>query len=91
MENRTLTELIIELADAQNLYFEIITLRKRKMIVRWILGALFYYCFWGYTWVEYLFWIGLFSEMILLIFTLGVYFRLKSKIQLLEKQISELN
>lgn len=81
------THLKNELAKSKDLYYNVITLRKKKMIGRWIIGAIFYYSFWNFTWARYLFWIGLFAEIILLAFTLRIYFRLKSKIQKLEREL----
>ena len=78
-----------ELASTQDLYYNIITLRKKKMIGRWMIGAVFYYSLRSFTWIQYLFWIGLFSEVLLLAFTLRVYFRLKSKIQKLELEVED--
>lgn len=80
-----------ELDQSKDLYYHVITIRKKKMMGRWILGAIFYYSFWNYTWAKYLFWIGLFSELILLVFTLRIYFRLKSKIQKLEVELTLIN
>ncbi len=85
------THLKNELAKSKDLYYNIITRRKKKMIGRWIIGAIFYYSFWNFTWAKYLFWIGLFSELILLAFTVRIYFRLKSKIQKLEKKLTLIN
>ena len=59
------------------------------MIGRWMIGAVFYYSLRSFTWIQYLFWIGLFSEVLLLAFTLRVYFRLKSKIQKLELEVED--
>jgi len=80
-------ELLSELEATRGLLHEIVHKRKKKILVRWILGAIFYIAFWHIGWIRTLFWIGLVLELTLFAFTVWSYFRLKAKIRDIEEKL----
>ncbi len=82
------TTLLAELDTAQALFDHIITNRKKKILIRWIIGILFYASLWQYAWIRTLFWIGLVLELLLLAFTLSAYFKLRAKIKRLHLELN---
>ena len=81
--------LLSELANRKELLDIIVNNRKKKILVRWILGVIFYYLFWQIGWVYYLFWVGLLLELILFLITLISLFLLRTNIQSIQKELRE--
>ncbi|MEM9820617.1 MAG: hypothetical protein AAF985_06075 [Bacteroidota bacterium] len=80
-------QLISELESTQALLDIIVQKRKQKVLVRWVLGILFYTAFWHLNWVRLLLWVAIPLELILLMLTILSYFRLKRKIEWLQQQL----
>ncbi len=85
MTNRA--ELISELNSLQGLLDIMVNKRKKKIIVRWILGTIFYTSLWHLTWVKYLLWIAIPLELILLAITVFAYYKLNLKIKVIQSQL----
>ena len=59
------------------LYEIVVARRWKKMLIRWVLGAVFFVALWHLKWVRVLFWISLPLELLLLLITLIVYYKLR--------------
>ena len=83
-------ELLNELHTSQELLDLVVTKRRKKMLIRWGFGIIFYVSLWHLSWVRILFWIGLVMELILLAFTLSAYVKLRAKVKATQVKIAQI-
>lgn len=81
-------QLAAELVAAKEMQYAIFDKRKWKVLIRWVLGAIFYYILWDYSWARLMFWISVPLELILLLFSTLSYTRLSAKIKVLEDELA---